>query len=276
MKRSRRRTSQILVWAISLIVVLSMALGLAVSVLPQPRPPTPTPAPIPYVFAVCGDSAAAGESGESADSYSLLLKQVVEDGNFFLIHTGNLVSDGSESEFEDFAELMSGFPLFFYPVPGNRDHYQGTLNNYLRHSGAPDVHYSFDYGLVHFSLANSSLGELTSEELAWLQADLVASPLPVKMVFLHYPPLDPAGNADILRSGNEEFMALMEAQKVDYVFAGHIPGYHAEDRDGVHYVITGGLGAPPDQETGESDPSHYVRVTVLGTEVTVEPVPLIE
>jgi len=201
---------------------------------------------------------------------------VVEDGNFFLIHTGNLVSDGSESEFQEFAELMSDFRLFFYPVPGNRDHYQGTLDNYLRYSGASNSHYSFDYGLVHFSLANSSLGELTPVELAWLQADLVASPLPVKMVFLHYPPFDPVGNADVLRSGSEEFMALMEDQEVDYVFSGHVLGYHAQDRGGVHYVITGGLGVPQDQGTGEIDPSHYVRVTVLGTEVTVESVPLAE
>lgn len=276
MKRSRRRTSQILLWTISLLVALSMALGLAVSVLPQPRPPTPTPAPIPYVFAVCGDSTAAGESSDNSSGYSHLLKRVVEDGNFFLIHTGNLVPDGSESEFQGFAALMSGFPLFFYPVPGNRDHYQGTLDNYLRYSGAPKAHYSFDYGSVHFSLANSNLGELTLEELAWLQADLVASQLPVKMVFLHYPPFDPVGSADILRSGNEEFIALMEDQEVDYVFAGHILGYHAQDRGGVQYVLTGGLGAPPDQETGESSPNHYVRVTVLGTDITVEAVPLAE
>ncbi len=216
------------------------------------------------------------ESSDNTSSYRRLLKQVAEDGNFFLIHTGNLVSGGSESKFREFATLMSGFPLFFYPVPGNRDHYEDTLSNYLRYSGAPSAHYSFDHGSVHFSLANSNLAELTPEEMAWLQADLAASRLPVKMVFLHYPPFDPVGGADILRSGNKEFMALMEDQEVDYVFAGHTPGYHAEGRGGVHYVITGGLGAPLDEEPAESESSHYVRVTVMGTEVTVEAVSLVE
>jgi hypothetical protein len=274
MKRSRRRTSQVLLWTISLLVVLSMALGLAVSVLPQPRPPIPTPAPVPYVFAVCGDFAAGGESVDSTSVYSQLLKRVAEDGNFFLIHTGNLVPDSAESDFQGFAALMADFPLPFYPVPGDRDHYQGTLDSFLRYGGAPSVHYSFDYGLVHFSLANSNVGELTPEELAWLQADLVSSRQPVKLVFLHYPPFDPAGSADVLRSGNEEFMALMEEREVDYVFAGHLSDYHVQDRSGVQYVITGGLRGPPDQEVEENNPNHYVRVDVRGTEVTVEAVPL--
>ncbi len=256
MKRSRRRTNQILFWALSLLVVLSMALGLTISVMPQPRPPTPTPTS--FSFAVCGQSI------HNAPLYSRLLKQVAEDGNVFLIHTGNLVSGGSEPNFQEFAELMADFPLPFYPVPGNRDYDRGTLENFLRYSGVPDVHYSFDYGPVHFALANSDLGDLTAEELAWLQADLAASEQPVKMVFLHYPPFAPDDStADIMRSGNEEFMALIKEQGVSYVFAGHIEGYHAEERNGVHYILTaeGGL-------------HHYVRVTVQGTEVTTEVVSL--
>jgi len=274
MKRSRRRTSQILFWIVSVLVVLSMALGLAISVMPQPRPPSPTPIPISFLFGVCGDFTIDDGGVNDTSIYSRLLKRVGEDGNFFLVHTGNLVSDGSESGFQEFAALMADFPLPLYPVPGSRDYYQGALDNFLRYSGAPDVHYSFDYGSVHFALANSNLGDMTSEELAWLRADLAASEQPVKMVFLHYAPFDPVGGGDIMRSGNEEFMALMEDQGVDYVFAGHVPSYHVEDRSGVHYVITGGPGAALDQTSREDSVNHYVRVTVQGTEVTAEAVPL--
>lgn len=263
MKRSRRRTSQILFWVLSLLVVLSMALGLTISLIPQPRPPA-----TPTRFAVCGDNI------NGLHIYSRLLKQVANEGNFFLIHTGNLVSGGSEPDFQAWAELMADFPLPFYPVPGNRDYYRGTLDNFLYYSGAPDVHYSFDYGSVHFALANSDLGELIPEELAWLQADLAGSRQPVKMVFLHYPPFDPAGSADIMRSGNKAFMALMEEQGVDYVFAGHIHAYATEKRNGVHYIITGGAGAPLDRGPEEGGFHHYVRVTVQGTEVTTEVVPI--
>jgi hypothetical protein len=276
MKGSHRRASRILFWMLSVLVVLSMALGLAISVMPQPRPPTFTPTPAPFLFAVCGDFAATGGEAGNTSAYDHLMNQVGEDGNFFLIHTGNLLSDGSESSFQEFSERMARFPLPFYPAPGNRDHYQGTLDNFTRYSGAPDVHYSFDYGTVHFTLANSNLGDMTSQELAWLRRDLATSQQPVKMVFLHYPPFAPAASADIMRSGNEEFMALMEDEGVSYVFAGHDPSYHAEDRRGVHYVISGGPGASPDPQSEGHSLSRYVRVAVRGTEVTVEPIPLRE
>ena len=262
MKRHHRRTSGILVWILSFLVVLSMALGLIFSVMPRP---TSSP---PALFAVCGDSV------NNFRIYSRILKQVADDGNLFLIHTGNLVSNGSEPNFQEFAEHMADFPLSFYPVPGNRDYYQGTLDNFLYYSGAPDVHYSFDYGPVHFTLANSRLGDMTLEELAWLRADLAASRQPVKIVFLHYPPFDPAHSTDVMRSGNEEFMALMEEQKVDYVFAGHIHAYDAQEQNGVHYIVTGGAGAPLDREPEEGGFYHYVRVTVRDTKVTAEVVPV--
>ena len=260
MKRTHRRTSPIALWTISLLVVLSMALGLVFSVLPQPSPPTLTQ------FAVCGDN------DDDRHIYGRILKQVVDDGNLFLIHTGNLVPSGSEPGFQEFVDFMADFPLRFYPVAGNRDYYQGTLDNFLYYHGAPDMHYSFDYGSVHFALANSGLGDMTSQELAWLRTDLAASSQPVKMVFLHYPPFDPAGGTDIMRSGNEAFAALMEEQGVDYVFSGHIRAYDAEERNGVHYVISGGLGVALDQASEEGGLGHYVRVAVQGTEVTVEAV----
>lgn len=262
MKRHQRRASQILLWILSLLVVLSMALGLIFSVMPQPSPSPP------MLFAVCGDNL------NNLPTYSRILTQVLDDGNLFLIHTGNLVSRGSEPDFQEFAEVMADFPLSFYPVPGNRDYYQGTLDNFLYYSGAPDVHYSFDYGPVHFTLANSGLGDMTLQELAWLRADLAASRQPVKMVFLHYPPFDPGDGSDVMRSGNEEFMALMEEAEVDYVFAGHIHAYYAEERNGVQYIVTGGAGAPLDREAGEGGFYHYIRVSVEDTEVTVEAVPL--
>lgn len=39
----RRSLSQIMVWIISVLVVISMAIGFLLTVLPQPEPPTPLP-----------------------------------------------------------------------------------------------------------------------------------------------------------------------------------------------------------------------------------------
>jgi len=218
-----------------------------------------------FVFAVCGDNRDGNEV------YRKIMDMVVQDGCAFLINTGDLVSRGYERNFQDFAEQMRDFPLPFFPVPGNHDvSTDGTMAAYLEYSGAPARHYSFDYGLLHFSMVDSSLGELMRWEMTWLDADLSATRQPVKIVVLHYPPFDPAGTTHIMRHGNDEFMALMARQGVKYVFSGHIHSYDLAERDGVTYIITGGAGAPLYPEDNREAFYHYVRVTVHGEKIETE------
>lgn len=217
-----------------------------------------------FTFAVCGDN----RGGDAV--YRRILDMVVRDGCAFLINTGDLVSRGYDYQFKAFRDLMKDFPLPFFPVPGNHDSPNGLLTEYLEYSGAPAVHYSFDYGEVHFAVANTTLGEIGSSELAWLDGDLAATDKPVKIVCLHYPPFDPAGTTHIMRSGNEDFMALMTERGVKYVFAGHIHSYDMEERAGVTYIITGGAGAPLYPEENREAFYHYIRVTVRGEQLQTE------
>jgi len=249
-----------------------------------PKPPSATPLPTAtatrvaqgqstpisgsdetnFTFAVCGDN----RRGDTI--YRKILDMVVSDGCAFLINTGDLVNSGYEHQFKDFQEIMKDFPLPFFPVPGNHDSPDGLLTEYLQYSGAPDKHYSFDYGKIHFAVANTTLGEMSPSELAWLDGDLLATEKPVRIVCLHYPPFDPAGTTHIMRSGNEEFMALMTEHGVQYVFSGHIHSYDLEERDGVTYIITGGAGAPLYPEENREAYYHYVRVTVEGESIETE------
>ncbi len=227
-------------------------------------PPAPaagaqaTPAATGFTFAVCGDSRGG------ADLYRRALAPR------FLIHTGDLVNQGTEEQWQEFTQIMADFPLPFYPVPGNHDALDGRLDGYLRYSGAPAAHYSFDYGPVHFTLADSHNGGLTAAELAWLRDDLSATARPLKMVFLHHPPFDPDGSDHIMAFGNESFMALMTEMEVDYVFAGHIHAYARAEREGVVYLYTGGAGAPLYTNGHPQAFHHYLRVTVQEEEVTIE------
>jgi len=99
--------------------------------LPHPLTPTPTPSPTGaapitptpiafdlgnhFTFAVCGDS----RDGDAI--YRRVLDAVQNDGSAFLIHLGDIVSSGRESEWLAWRELMAGFTLPFFPVPGNHD-----------------------------------------------------------------------------------------------------------------------------------------------------------
>lgn len=240
-------------------------------------PATPTPAATPttrttetnFSFAVLGDN----RDGDAI--YARLLDMVSKDDAAFLINTGDLTSRGTAEQFQDFRQLMSNFGKPFYPVPGNHDvPNDGTLTNYLRYSGAPAAHYSFDYGQVHFAMANSSLGDLDAKELAWLESDLAATKQPVRVIVLHHPPFDPLGGSHILSKGNAELMSLAEKYQVRYVLAGHIHEYAKEVRDGVTYLVAGGAGAPlyPLPENGGF--YHYVHITVRGQETQDEVVKL--
>jgi len=235
-----------------------------------PLSPTATPRPRPsLVFAVCGDSRGNDEV------YARLRAGVVQDRNAFLIHTGDIVNLGTSTNFAAFQRVMDGFPLPFYPVPGNHDRGVGeTLDTFVQYSGAPDVHYSFNAGTVHFTMANSAVGFLTQEELAWIDRDLASTTQPVKIVVMHHPPFDPDGTDYILEGGNQEFMSLMREHGVAVVLAGHIHAFGQAVRDGTTYVATGGGGAELQFWNHPQALHHYVRVTVRGTRVSIEVVPI--
>ncbi len=301
-RRGRRSTGQIFLYILSGVVVLSMALGYAFVAAPSqqaaPTPPagrtstaptaptvgpSPTLAPLPTMTpappgtrptlnpsATVYSFAVIGETADNPDVYKALLDQIVADGNRFLLHLGNMTAAGTAAEFQAWREMMAGFPLPVYTVPGNQDAVDGSLANYLAFTGVPGAHYAFDVGQVHFALADASRGYLGAEEMAWLEADLAATDKPVKIVALHYPPFDPRGSDQVLTMGNEAFTMLMRQRGVRYVFAGHIRAYDQSTRDGVIYVISGGGGAPLSRSEEQGGFYHYVRVSVNGTDVQTE------
>lgn len=240
---------------------------------PTPAPPTPTPKASNenYVFAVAGDS----RDGDVI--YSQLLKRVASDGNAFLIHTGDLVPSGSKENWLNFRDLMKDFKLPFYPVPGNHELVSnGKLSDYLFYTGAPALHYAFDRGSIHFTFVDSSTGSLFDNEFDYLDSNLAASNAPVKMVFVHHPPFDPAGTTHTMTNGGDRFMQIVKQRGAKYVFAGHIHCYEEAERDGVKYIITGGAGAPLTCAPATGGFYHYVRVTVNGADVTTEVVKIEE
>jgi predicted phosphodiesterase len=224
---------------------------------------TPSSAQPAVTFAVVGDSR------DNPKIYERVLDSVAASAALFLVHTGDLVNQGTESLWRDFEQTMAGFALPFYPVPGNHDGLVGKLGGYLAYSGAPAVHYSLDYGPLHLALADSHNGGVDAKELDWLRQDLSATDQPVRIVILHHPPFDPDGTDHIMAYGNEGFMSLMQQAEVDCVFAGHIHAFSQAERDGTLYVYTGGGGAPLYLEHPQAF-YHYLLVTVEGDKVAIQ------
>jgi predicted phosphodiesterase len=226
--------------------------------------PTTASADPPLIFAVAGDSR------DGPDIYRRVLTSVLDGDSQFLVHTGDLVTRGTEAQWQGFQETMAGFNLPFYPVPGNHDGLGGELDGFLANSGAPAAHYSFDVGSAHFTLADSHNGGIGANELVWLREDLSTTAQPVKLVFLHHPPFDPDGTNHIMAYGNQSFMDLMVEQQVDAVFAGHIHAYAQGERDGVAYYITGGAGASVYAAGHPQAFHHYLQVSIHQEEISVQ------
>ena len=117
----------------------------------------------------------------------------------FMIHTGDISHLSKDQEFDDADQLIreAGMPVFY--VPGEHDLLDdGAGKAYLDRYGKGSRGagwYSFDQQGVHYvalvnvvNLKAGGLGNLGSEQLAWLQGDLagLASSTPI-VVFAHIP-----------------------------------------------------------------------------------------
>jgi len=304
-RRPAQKRANPMLWIVSIVVAVSMICSLVATVLPSwgaaptptlpptraplwtpspvpptatptatpeptetPLPPTATPSPTatpeptPIVMAVLGGGP------DTVDTLGDTLAAIAAHGAHLILHPGDLTAEGTEAAFQNFGAQVAEAGVPLYAAPGNMD-VGAEYAHYLAHSGAPALHYSFDHGPLHIAMADASRGVIDADELAWLAADLEATEQPIKIVTLHYPPFDPGGHWAILQGGNEALMELLVAQEVDLVFSGHLDNFGEETRDGVHYVVAGGMGAP------NPGARHIVWVTVTEGEIAVEAAPVI-
>lgn len=173
----------------------------------------------------------------------------------FVLHTGDLVADGADSAqwpvfFDIERDLLK--KAAFFPSLGNHER---NNQQYYEFFEVSTPYYSFNWGTSHFIVLNSDIGNVSHSQIArdafwteqsrWLEEDLAKSQsADFRFVFAHHPPL----TAVARRQGNNPHMtALMpmfEKYKLTAGFFGHDHNYQHYLRNGIHYFITGGGGAP--------------------------------
>jgi len=207
------------------------------------------------------------------------------------LHTGDLVSDGFDS---------AQWPLFFviekpllkkmafFPVLGN--HERGNYK-YYDFFEVQSPYYSFDWGAAHFVILNSDVGNVAlssdarakfwDEQTRWLEEDLKkAEKAPFRVVVMHHPPFSATarrqgGGGNVFARG---LIPLFEKHKVQFVFNGHDHNYQHHEFLGVHYVVTGGGGAPLYPVDGSLEgitkkvvmTEHFVRLKMSPQSASVE------
>lgn len=231
----------------------------------------------PFSFTVAGDNRPnSGSAAQPAAWWAIVALMTAEAPDLSLA-VGDLIYGVNDTfaqnvvRYEDFfavtTQMTYSAPL--YTAVGNHERIDaaGARAAYEQEFTLPEnngadaltdgeLYYSFDHGDTHFIALSTEVpgeeGMIINDQKDWLESDLAANTQPWVVVFMHKPLFngmhagDPWTNT-LNASGQQnkaDIHALFVLHGVDIVFAGHEHLYYHHVEDGIHYVITGGGGAP--------------------------------
>ncbi len=270
--------------------VAFIAALLAASVLSaqEQAPPQQDAAPQfrPFDFAVFGDSQPYG------NEYSPVLREIATQvGRLdvpFVIGAGDYI-DGSSNQttvrrqwegfFTAMQPLQANRAIPVALAPGNHDIRGVHRNAEIFCEYFKKLYFSFNYEGCHFVILDSETigadARVTGTQLAWLQQDLEAAQgARFTFVAMHRPLFPVDGNIgfslDKHPKERDALHALFVKSGVDAVFHGHEHLYNHQERDGIHYFISGGGGASLYAEPENGGFHHYLFVSVAEDGFVVE------
>lgn len=205
------------------------------------------------------------------------VEQIITAANLnrpdFIFHCGDLTPYGQENQYQAIKSVLDQSVVPVYTTIGNHDIKAGGGVFYEEYFGSST--YSFDIGSAHFTVFNTSSGDVSSQEFTWLEQNLAQTDAEYRFVFTHIPPFDPVtgeNHALLNATTGQLLMSLFEEYDVDVVFTGHIHLYNETVVNGVRYVITGGAGASLVADEDSGGIYHYIQVKIDDTGLSLEPV----
>jgi len=232
------------------------------------------PAPTPFRFVVFGDTRTRH------DVHRRVIQAMVAHGiPDFVVHTGDLVANGNDTAmwpvfFDIERELLR--QTAFFPSLGNHER---NSREYYEFFQVDTPYYGFNWGNAHFSVINSDFGNAAmskegkdkfwEEQTRWLDDDLAANQkADFRFVVAHHPPISAVASRQEFNPKMTALVPMLEKYKVSAGFFGHDHNYQHYLRNGLHYVITGGGGAPL-YDVDKPDTSIMVKVVSTENFVTV-------
>jgi hypothetical protein len=242
---------------------------------------------LPFTFIAYGDTRTRDDVHQSVAG------KILAEKPSFVLHTGDLISNGLNAEdwdrfFEISRDLLRNIP--FYPVLGNHERNAPVYFKYFSFPGGNGHYYSFDWGGVHIAaLDTNEVGEtarakeaFVRSQIEWLRQDLQRNTKALTFVFQHHPLYTAVENRRVSAAKLAAlYEPILQEEGVAAVFAGHDHNYQHHVHSGLHYIVTGGGGAPlynvspiPGITVKAVKIENYVRVFVHGTKARLEAVDL--
>jgi hypothetical protein len=231
-----------------------------------------------------------GDARTDAAAHQRIVRRMRDEEADFVLHTGDMLADGSEpSDWQEYFDvsgpLYAELPVF--PTLGNHEAAGGDgmapYRRFVRTRESPgdEAFYAFDHGPVRVLVldSNQPFGE-GSPQLIWLEGEVARARAPGAPLHLfaaiHHGPYSSGAhgsNREIQGTRAEE---LLRTAGVALVFEGHDHAFERGDARGLKYLLSGGAGAPlyvtnrrlPSQLAFEPA-HHYVRVEIDGPDVRI-------
>lgn len=149
--------------------------------------------------------------------------------------TGDLVNDGTPSQYDHLVELLGGLDVPLLPIPGNHDDRQQLRERFstVLPPGDPDepIDVVYDLDALRVVALDTTIpgrhdGALSDDQLDWLDARLAEVPDTPTIVAQHHPPVSSgivwmdADNG--FASGGREEEVLRRHGHVEAVVSGHL------------------------------------------------------
>ncbi|HTS27556.1 MAG TPA: metallophosphoesterase [Bryobacteraceae bacterium] len=211
---------------------------------------TPPTGSEPYRFVVYGDNRTRHDVHRHV--VETLLKNGIPD---FVVQTGDMVENGVDNSlwpiFFDIEKELLRHTVFF-PALGNHER---NTHDFYEFFQTPGPYYSFNWGNGHFIVLNSDIGNAAltarqrdafwAEQTRWLEDDLEHSQSAgYRFVFAHHPPFTAVASRQGSNPHMTALVPMFEKYRVSAAFFGHDHNYQHYLKNGIHYLVAGGGGAP--------------------------------
>lgn len=171
----------------------------------------------------------------------------------FALQSGDLVENALDSaQWPIYFDIEKDWlrKISFFPLPGNHERNDRSFFDFFE----AKPYYSFDWGGVHFMCIDTDIGNVSPdpgvrngfwhEELMWLEEELQRSQTAnMRFVVSHHGPIS-AFSQRLPEPQTADLIPLFEKYKVTAGLSGHDHNYQHYLKNGVHYIVSGGGGAP--------------------------------
>ena len=195
---------------------------------------------------IMDDGAPSFDGFDTSASLGQVIKKIKKnesDADCILL-TGDLVHEATKSSYQKLADHLSSLTVPLLSLPGNHD--VPDLMDYVMGANGYDTGKTLKIGKWLIVLLNSCVigehrGELSAEELVFLQTTLKANPEHHCLIALHHHPVSVHSSwmDSMILSNADEFLAIVdEFDSVRGIIWGHIHQEFTTIRNNVTYLGT--------------------------------------